>query len=71
MRQDVGTPSMASSLDKHFIEQMIPHHEGAVEMAKLAQERSKHPGDSDTCQGDYSKSNLRNYSDADLVQKLV
>ncbi len=43
LRQDVGTPSMASSLDKHFIEQMIPHHEGAVEMAKLAQERSKHP----------------------------
>ncbi len=31
------------SLDKHFIEQMIPHHDGAVAMAKLALEKSKRP----------------------------
>lgn len=30
-----------NNIDKHFIEQMIPHHEGAIEMAKLALERSK------------------------------
>ncbi|MBI5655030.1 DUF305 domain-containing protein [Candidatus Uhrbacteria bacterium] len=33
----------SDNLDRHFIEQMIPHHEGAIEMAKLAQERSKRP----------------------------
>lgn len=33
--------SKASNIDKHFIEQMIPHHDGAVEMAKLALEKSK------------------------------
>ena len=38
-----GTRQMASSIDKHFIEQMIPHHEGAVAMAKLALEKSKRP----------------------------
>jgi uncharacterized protein (DUF305 family) len=39
--QGVNRTSLANGLDRHFIEQMIPHHEGAVEMAKLAQERSK------------------------------
>jgi len=34
---------LRQGLDKHFIEQMIPHHEGAIEMAKLAQERSRNP----------------------------
>ncbi|HRH55293.1 MAG TPA: DUF305 domain-containing protein [Candidatus Paceibacterota bacterium] len=29
------------NVDAHFIEQMIPHHEGAIEMAELALERSK------------------------------
>lgn len=43
MRQGVGGASLASNIDRHFIEQMIPHHEGAIEMAKLAQMRSKHP----------------------------
>lgn len=32
---------MRASIDQHFIEEMIPHHEGAIEMAKLALERSK------------------------------
>lgn len=43
MRQGIGGASLASNIDRHFIEQMIPHHEGALEMAKLAQERSKRP----------------------------
>ena len=34
---------MMSNIDEHFIEQMIPHHEGAIEMAKLAQERATQP----------------------------
>jgi uncharacterized protein (DUF305 family) len=32
---------MSANIDKHFIEQMIPHHDGAIEMAKIALERSK------------------------------
>lgn len=30
------------AFDKAFIEQMIPHHEGAVDMAKLAQQNAAH-----------------------------
>lgn len=33
----------ASAIDKHFIEQMIPHHEGAIAMANLALQKAKHP----------------------------
>lgn len=32
-----------SMVDQHFIEQMIPHHDGAIEMAKVALEKSKRP----------------------------
>ena len=32
---------MAQNIDQHFIVQMIPHHEGAITMAKIALERSK------------------------------
>ena len=43
IRQGANGSPMANNLDQHFIEQMTPHHEGAIEMAKLAQERSKRP----------------------------
>lgn len=36
-----GNTQVANNIDRHFIEQMIPHHDGAVAMAKLALERSK------------------------------
>src|SRR3989344_8594807 len=39
MMQD-GT-MMEQDIDQHFIVQMIPHHEGAIVMAKIALERSK------------------------------
>lgn len=32
-----------NSIDQHFIEQMIPHHEGAIDMAKLGLQKAKHP----------------------------
>lgn len=32
---------MSQNIDRHFIEQMIPHHEGAIGMAQIAQKRSK------------------------------
>jgi uncharacterized protein (DUF305 family) len=38
-QQMVGKQAM----DKHFIEMMIPHHQGAVEMADLALQKAKHP----------------------------
>lgn len=31
------------SIDRHFIEQMIPHHDGAVSMANLALQKATHP----------------------------
>lgn len=34
---------MNQNIDRHFIEEMIPHHEGAITMAELALERSKRP----------------------------
>ncbi len=34
---------MGSSVDKHFIEQMIPHHEGAIAMSRIALDRSTRP----------------------------
>ena len=34
---------MSNNIDRHFIEQMIPHHEGAIEMAELALEKAKRP----------------------------
>ncbi len=34
---------MAGSLDAHFIEQMIPHHEDAITMAQLALQKSQRP----------------------------
>jgi uncharacterized protein (DUF305 family) len=32
-----------SPIDQHFIEQMIPHHDGAIAMANLALEKAKRP----------------------------
>lgn len=34
---------ITTSIDQHFIEQMIPHHEGAINMANLALEKANHP----------------------------
>jgi uncharacterized protein (DUF305 family) len=34
----------AGEIDQLFIQMMVPHHQGAVEMAKIAQERAEHPG---------------------------
>src|SRR3989338_372909 len=38
-----GGFTASQNIDRHFIEEMIPHHEGAIAMAKLALERSKRP----------------------------
>jgi len=38
-----GGAMMSNNIDQHFIVQMIPHHEGAIEMAHIALERSKRP----------------------------
>jgi len=36
-------PQVSNSIDAHFIEQMIPHHEDAITMAKLAQTKAQRP----------------------------
>ncbi len=38
-----NTPQNPDNIDAHFIEQMIPHHEDAITMAKLAQTKAQHP----------------------------
>jgi len=43
MRTNVARSGAMSNIDKHFIEEMIPHHEGAIEMAELAKTRSNRP----------------------------
>jgi uncharacterized protein (DUF305 family) len=38
-----NTPSMmAGTIDEHFIEQMIPHHEDAISMATIALQKANH-----------------------------
>ena len=34
---------MMNNIDEHFIEQMIPHHDGAIAMANLALQKAKRP----------------------------
>jgi uncharacterized protein (DUF305 family) len=34
---------MMNNIDEHFIEQMVPHHDGAIAMAKLALQKAKRP----------------------------
>ncbi|MDI3340352.1 MAG: DUF305 domain-containing protein, partial [Sphaerobacter sp.] len=36
-------PGMAMLDDESFIALMIDHHQGAIDMAKLAQDRAEHP----------------------------
>lgn len=43
MHQMPDGSTMTQSIDQHFIIEMIPHHEGAIEMAKVALEKSKRP----------------------------
>ena len=55
---DEETSPQSSEADGAFITAMIPHHESAIEMAKLARERGEHPeirqlaADIITAQGD-------------------
>lgn len=41
--QNAGSIGMMGAIDRHFIEQMIPHHEGAIAMAALALEKATRP----------------------------
>lgn len=38
-----GMYNRGAMMDKHFIEEMIPHHQGAIDMAKIALEKSQKP----------------------------
>ena len=37
-----GKNTMMGNIDRHFIEQMIPHHEDAITMADIAMQKAKH-----------------------------
>ncbi len=39
----LSTVQDSNTIDAHFIEQMIPHHEDAITMAELAQEKAQRP----------------------------
>ncbi len=39
----MATTNTAAPFDQQFIDMMVPHHLGAVEMAKIAQSRAEHP----------------------------
>ena len=38
-----GESGDGAAFDRQFIDMMVPHHQGAVEMAKVAQQRAEHP----------------------------
>ena len=38
-----NVPVTGAAFDEMFINMMVPHHQGAVEMAKIALERAEHP----------------------------
>lgn len=38
-----GTSSTTAAFDRQFIDMMVPHHQAAIEMAKVAQQRAEHP----------------------------
>lgn len=38
-----GSGGSAAPFDQQFIDMMVPHHQGAVEMAKIAQQRGERP----------------------------
>ena len=38
-----GGSAGANDFDRQFIDTMVPHHQGAVEMAGIAQQRGEHP----------------------------
>lgn len=41
--QNGGQRTMVGNIDRHFIEQMIPHHEDAITMAETALEKAQRP----------------------------
>lgn len=38
-----STTSSSASVDRAFVREMVPHHEGAIDMAQVALDRSKRP----------------------------
>ena len=42
-KTDLDALKKAPDFDKEFVRQMIPHHQMAVMMAKMASERASHP----------------------------
>ncbi len=43
MQHGSPTTKTDQSFDIQFIDMMVPHHQGAIEMAKIAEQRAEHP----------------------------
>ena len=41
--EESASTAGANGTDRAFVAEMVPHHESAVEMAKMAQEKAQHP----------------------------
>jgi uncharacterized protein (DUF305 family) len=41
--EEAADGTAGNGIDRAFVAEMVPHHEGAVEMAKIAQERGERP----------------------------
>lgn len=63
-----GTPA-AASLDQAFIDMMVPHHQSAVEMAQLAQDRAEH--DELKTLADHQRSGAGDRGDEDVACRVV
>jgi uncharacterized protein (DUF305 family) len=40
--EESGSSATANGVDRAFVAEMVPHHESAVEMAKVAEEKAQH-----------------------------
>jgi uncharacterized protein (DUF305 family) len=45
-----SSTGMMNTIDQHFIEQMIPHHDDAIKMANIALQKAEHPEIKDLAQ---------------------
>ena len=43
MQQDMATTPMTGNADRDFVSMMVPHHQGAIDMARIELQYGKDP----------------------------